>query len=239
MDKRMLNIKATSPANLTGTAAPQPETNVTSTFNTTEMAQKSTPSTNETTTECSTQPSNSTETTVSTTEMVQNSSTSNNNTSTEESTTQALSSTQTAVTTTVTVQNSTASIIVTSTEETTTAALSSTQTPVTTTAGATGQNSSICRLDPEKGRCRASFGYWYFNYNTSVCTPFTYGGCEGNGNRFENCTECMETCNDGPNITETCLKLEKEADEDDSWEIDSSPENTTDYYQDDYEFSEE
>nr|XP_054928283.1 mucin-3A-like isoform X3 [Dermacentor andersoni] len=267
----MLNTKATSQANFTGIATTQPDTNVTSTFNTTEIVQGSRPSNNETTTECPTQPANSTETTVSTTEsghntnssiyetvvgngttpaemnnatvlnkteMVQNSSTSNNKTSTEESPTEALSSTQTTVITTVIVQNSTASINTTSTEESTTAALSSTQTPVTTT-GATGQNSSICRLDPEKGRCRGRFESWYFNYNTSICALFIYGGCEGNDNRFDNCTQCMERCNNGPNITDICIKLEKQADEYYSYEIGTSSENTTVPGLGDYEYPEE
>ncbi|XP_075554151.1 tissue factor pathway inhibitor-like isoform X2 [Dermacentor variabilis] len=107
------------------------------------------------------------------------------------------------------------------------------------TTGATGQNSSICQLDPDKGRCRASLDYWYFNSSTSTCSLFSYGGCGGNENRFYNCTECMKKCNDRPNITDICKTLEEEAYKDYAWEMETSPPDTTEYQTVYYKYSED
>ncbi|XP_075554149.1 tissue factor pathway inhibitor-like isoform X1 [Dermacentor variabilis] len=115
----------------------------------------------------------------------------------------------------------------------------STASTFNTTAGATGQNSSICQLDPDKGRCRASLDYWYFNSSTSTCSLFSYGGCGGNENRFYNCTECMKKCNDRPNITDICKTLEEEAYKDYAWEMETSPPDTTEYQTVYYKYSED
>uniref|UniRef100_B5M704 Thrombin inhibitor n=1 Tax=Amblyomma americanum TaxID=6943 RepID=B5M704_AMBAM len=74
--------------------------------------------------------------------------------------------------------------------------------------------SSICSLPQVKGNCRGIFEMWHYNSTKDTCSLFTYGGCGGNENRFENCTQCMESCSTNENRTEICQLLEKEADED-------------------------
>ncbi|XP_041968114.1 BPTI/Kunitz domain-containing protein-like [Aricia agestis] len=51
-----------------------------------------------------------------------------------------------------------------------------------------------CRLKPEEGPCRANLEMFYFNSSSMDCTKFTWGGCQGNGNRFETYNECMSQC---------------------------------------------
>ncbi|KAI8435836.1 hypothetical protein MSG28_004052 [Choristoneura fumiferana] len=35
---------------------------------------------------------------------------------------------------------------------------------------------------------------YYYDVNERKCKTFVYGGCNGNSNRFETITECMERC---------------------------------------------
>ncbi len=44
------------------------------------------------------------------------------------------------------------------------------------------------------GPCKESNSKWYFDSSTSKCTAFTYGGCEGNANRFETQEQCQREC---------------------------------------------
>ncbi|KAK8762038.1 hypothetical protein V5799_026691 [Amblyomma americanum] len=74
-------------------------------------------------------------------------------------------------------------------------------------------NSSICFLPQVKGRCRGLFDMWHYNSTNDICSPFTYGGCDGNQNRFDNCTHCMESCSTNENRTQICRQLEQEAEE--------------------------
>lgn len=50
----------------------------------------------------------------------------------------------------------------------------------------------VCELDIVPGPCRASIPSWGFN--GGECVEFIYGGCKGNGNRFETQEECEEAC---------------------------------------------
>ncbi|XP_028653177.1 kunitz-type protease inhibitor 2 isoform X2 [Erpetoichthys calabaricus] len=55
-----------------------------------------------------------------------------------------------------------------------------------------------CMVKRETGPCRASFMNWYFDPVTKNCLSFTYGGCQGNQNRYGSVEECMDSCAAGP-----------------------------------------
>lgn len=44
------------------------------------------------------------------------------------------------------------------------------------------------------GPCNDTITLWFFNHKTEICEQFTYGGCQGNGNRFESELECHQAC---------------------------------------------
>ncbi|XP_064644029.1 kunitz-type serine protease inhibitor kunitoxin-Phi1-like [Lineus longissimus] len=53
---------------------------------------------------------------------------------------------------------------------------------------------NTCRLPLEPGPCSEGFQVWGFNSKQGQCEQFTYGGCQGNGNRFESIRECENRC---------------------------------------------
>uniref|UniRef100_C0HJF4 TauPI-stichotoxin-Hcr2c n=2 Tax=Stichodactylidae TaxID=42825 RepID=VKT2C_RADCR len=53
---------------------------------------------------------------------------------------------------------------------------------------------SICLEPKVVGPCTAYFRRFYFDSETGKCTPFIYGGCEGNGNNFETLRACRAIC---------------------------------------------
>uniref|UniRef100_A0A8C4Q2T8 BPTI/Kunitz inhibitor domain-containing protein n=1 Tax=Eptatretus burgeri TaxID=7764 RepID=A0A8C4Q2T8_EPTBU len=44
------------------------------------------------------------------------------------------------------------------------------------------------------GPCRASFIRFYYNPKLGICTQFTYGGCQPNGNNFQTIKDCQDFC---------------------------------------------
>ncbi|CAG2158354.1 unnamed protein product [Oppiella nova] len=53
---------------------------------------------------------------------------------------------------------------------------------------------NVCSLPRAEGPCRAAIIQWYFNTKSGRCERFYYGGCEGNGNRFDDRTACERSC---------------------------------------------
>ncbi|XP_013879353.1 kunitz-type protease inhibitor 1 [Austrofundulus limnaeus] len=51
-----------------------------------------------------------------------------------------------------------------------------------------------CTQPPRTGPCRAHFPRWYYDPLDRKCHEFTYGGCDDNGNNFEEDGVCRETC---------------------------------------------
>ena len=47
-------------------------------------------------------------------------------------------------------------------------------------------------MDP--GPCMSDIPKFYYNSKTGTCEMFSYGGCQGNSNRFETISSCTETC---------------------------------------------
>lgn len=54
-----------------------------------------------------------------------------------------------------------------------------------------------CTDPPKTGRCLAFFRRYYFNTTTACCHTFLYGGCDGNGNRYETLQSCQLACESG------------------------------------------
>ncbi|XP_034383100.1 kunitz-type protease inhibitor 1-like [Cyclopterus lumpus] len=56
------------------------------------------------------------------------------------------------------------------------------------------QKKARCVEPPLTGPCRASFPRWYYDPLNRKCSRFTFGGCEGNENNFEEEDKCSNTC---------------------------------------------
>ncbi|RZF45831.1 hypothetical protein LSTR_LSTR013726, partial [Laodelphax striatellus] len=64
----------------------------------------------------------------------------------------------------------------------------------TAAPGARPPANDICAASVDAGPCQQQIPVWYFNYETSKCQLFIYGGCEGNANRFETEEQCERQC---------------------------------------------
>ncbi|KAK6753411.1 hypothetical protein RB195_012790 [Necator americanus] len=58
----------------------------------------------------------------------------------------------------------------------------------------TSNSSDICSMPKERGPCDKYELRFYFNAEVKECKYFFWGGCEGNGNNFENVEECESAC---------------------------------------------
>ncbi|XP_025408017.1 papilin isoform X2 [Sipha flava] len=54
--------------------------------------------------------------------------------------------------------------------------------------------SDVCLIPLDPGPCLQTVSMWYFKTSTRRCEPFSYGGCEGNANKFQTIEECERTC---------------------------------------------
>jgi hypothetical protein len=57
-----------------------------------------------------------------------------------------------------------------------------------------GSARSRCELSFEAGPCEAAIPVYWFNAETGACEQRTYGGCEGNANRFDTLLACQQAC---------------------------------------------
>lgn len=47
---------------------------------------------------------------------------------------------------------------------------------------------------PDTGLCQENIPRWYYNPFSERCARFTYGGCYGNKNNFEEEQQCLASC---------------------------------------------
>lgn len=55
-------------------------------------------------------------------------------------------------------------------------------------------NRDACSLKVDLGTCQNFVRKWFFDPGTGGCVAFLYGGCGGNGNRFNSEAECLNAC---------------------------------------------
>ena len=53
---------------------------------------------------------------------------------------------------------------------------------------------NVCNLDYDPGDCESYVHKWYFDKSTKSCNTFVWGGCGGNGNRFNSQSDCLDKC---------------------------------------------
>ncbi|XP_013793717.1 proteinase inhibitor-like [Limulus polyphemus] len=51
-----------------------------------------------------------------------------------------------------------------------------------------------CKSQPVTGPCEAYIPSYYYDPKTHQCKTFIYGGCAGNGNRYESLADCLASC---------------------------------------------
>ncbi|WP_437667202.1 BPTI/Kunitz domain-containing protein [Sorangium sp. So ce1182] len=61
-------------------------------------------------------------------------------------------------------------------------------------SGTGGELPDRCTLPQDPGPCDAAIPSYWHDRSTGECVPFTYGGCDGNENRFESLAACEEAC---------------------------------------------
>ncbi|CAH1399411.1 unnamed protein product [Nezara viridula] len=57
-----------------------------------------------------------------------------------------------------------------------------------------GNIQDVCTLPRVVGPCDSTIRQWHYDQATQSCQAFDYGGCQGNGNRFDSEEECRSRC---------------------------------------------
>ncbi|WP_437334010.1 BPTI/Kunitz domain-containing protein [Sorangium sp. So ce394] len=63
---------------------------------------------------------------------------------------------------------------------------------------------ALCSLPQEVGPCEAAIPMYWHDPDTGVCKLFSYGGCDGNANRFGSFEACQEACHGGSPDMDAC-----------------------------------
>uniref|UniRef100_A0A4W6DQ27 BPTI/Kunitz inhibitor domain-containing protein n=1 Tax=Lates calcarifer TaxID=8187 RepID=A0A4W6DQ27_LATCA len=82
-----------------------------------------------------------------------------------------------------------------------------TQKETTLTQETLRTNFSRCQLGADRGiQCMGYVQKWYYDKHIGACSPFWYGGCAGNANRFDTEHECFRTCDGGSVFQQLLVK---------------------------------
>ena len=60
----------------------------------------------------------------------------------------------------------------------------------------------MCEQPLDGGPCQGEFPRWFYDDQTGECRNFTYGGCQGNKNRFTSLEACQNSCSHKKQILE-------------------------------------
>merc|ERR1711962_513921 len=56
------------------------------------------------------------------------------------------------------------------------------------------RGAGVCYLKKIVGPCQGNYMEWFYDITSRSCKQFVYGGCLGNGNRFETKEQCENMC---------------------------------------------